>query len=103
MLCVTISSDDKYIVSGSEDKSIKIFNLESREEVYHFVGAHKGKKSHKPNHILAYVTSVQISSDNKYIVSGSDDKSIKIFDFASKQEIHRFKKVHRGKYYFDTD
>jgi len=35
---------------------------------------------------LDIVTSVSISSDNKYIVSGSDDKSIKIFDMRIKDE-----------------
>jgi len=35
--------DGKYIVSGSEDKSIKIFDLETKQEVHHFADIHEGK------------------------------------------------------------
>jgi len=40
---VSISSDNKYIVSGSWDKSIKIFDVENKKELYHIENAHQGK------------------------------------------------------------
>jgi len=40
--CVAISADDKYIISGSEDKSIKVFDLEIKQQIYHFADAHQG-------------------------------------------------------------
>ena len=68
---IAISSDSKYIVSGSYDKTIKIWNLESGQEI-------KTLKGHSES-----VNSVAISSDNKYIVSGSADNSIKIWNIES--------------------
>ena len=40
--CIAITSDARFIVSGSGDKSIKIFDLESKEPVHHFKDAHTG-------------------------------------------------------------
>jgi len=39
----TIRLERKYIISGSADKSIKVFSLENKEEVKHFPQAHEGK------------------------------------------------------------
>ena len=37
---VAVSADGRYIVSGSEDKSVKVFDMHTKEEVHHFVHAH---------------------------------------------------------------
>jgi len=39
---VAISQNMKYLVSGSKDKSIKIFNFAQRKELFHFQNAHDG-------------------------------------------------------------
>ena len=43
---------------------------------------------------IGYVRSVAVSSDNRFIVSGSDDKSIKVFDLQTKQQMHHFADAH---------
>ncbi len=68
MTSVAFSKDDKYIISGSEDKSIKIWERETGREI-------KTLKGH--SHM---VTSVAFSKDDKYIISGSWDNSIKIWE-----------------------
>lgn len=40
------------------------------------------------------VNAIAISADNRYMVSGSDDKSIKIFDLMNRREIDRMADVH---------
>ena len=56
---IAITSDNKYIISGSSDKTIRIWNLlEKRQETV--------LKGHTSG-----VTSIAITSDNKYIISGS--------------------------------
>ena len=63
---VAITSDNKYIISGSSDKTIRIWNLlEKRQEAV--LEGHTNS-----------VTSIAITSDNKYIISGSEDKTIRI-------------------------
>ena len=65
---VAISPDGKYIVSGSIDKTIKIWDIKTGECLKTLEG-----------HSLS-VESVAISLDGKYIVSGSRDTTIKIWD-----------------------
>ena len=56
---IVITSDNKYIISGSSDCTIRIWNLlEKRQETV--------LKGHTSG-----VTSIAITSDNKYIISGS--------------------------------
>ena len=59
--CVTsvaITSDNKYIVSGGRDKTVRIWNLQDKTQEAVLQG-HTGS-----------IISVAITSDNKYIVSG---------------------------------
>ncbi|MBA1420715.1 MAG: hypothetical protein FAF03_07660 [Epsilonproteobacteria bacterium] len=65
---VAISQDAKYIVSGSWDNNVKIWERESGKLL-------KTLEGHTDN-----ISSVAISQDTKYIVSSSWDSSIKIWD-----------------------
>ena len=59
--CCSISSDDSFIVSGSYDKTLKLWNIETGEEIQTFRG-------HSD-----YVACCSISSDDSFMVSGSWD------------------------------
>ena len=49
--------------------------------------------------LLDMILAVAVTSDNKYIVSGATDKVINIFDFHSKELVHRFEKAHESKFH----
>ncbi|CAA6804629.1 MAG: High-affnity carbon uptake protein Hat/HatR [uncultured Sulfurovum sp.] len=83
---IAISEDGKYIVSGSSDKSIKIWDR-STGELERSLTGHTGS-----------IYSVAISRDGKTIVSGSSDKSIKIWD-RSTGELERSLTGHTGSIY----
>jgi len=83
--CVAISPDNRLIVSGREDGSIKIIGVQSRKQVYFFKNVHEGP-----------VSSVVITPDNKFIISSSHDRSIKIFDNKTKKQVHHFENAHEG-------
>ena len=55
---VAITSDNKYIVSGGYDKTVRIWNLQDKTQEAVLQGH------------TDCVISVAITSDNKYIVSG---------------------------------
>ena len=74
VLTVAVTSDNKYIVSGSDDNTIRIWNLlEKRQETVF--------RGHTDS-----VNSVAMTSDNKYIISGSDDNTIRIWKFGIKDK-----------------
>jgi len=65
---VSISSDNKYIVSGSEDKSIKIFDVENKTELYHFENAHDGKliQMLSSNLLISFIRCCRLCEDLKW-------------------------------------
>ena len=63
---VAVTNDSKFIISGSSDNTVRIWNFwEKRQETV--------LKGHKE-----WVNSVTVTSDNKCIISGSDDNTIRI-------------------------
>ena len=72
--CVAISPDGKRIVSGSADRTVKVWDAETGQELLSLKG-HAG-----------LVSSVAISPDGKRIVSGSADKTVKVWDAANGPE-----------------
>ena len=101
---VTVTSDDKYIISGSQDKSIKIFDLGTKQLVHHFENAHESREIYVDYKFtfLDWINSLTVTSDNRYLISGSGDKSIKVFDLQTKQQVHHFESASkRTKIYID--
>ena len=75
VLSVAFSPDGKILASGSEDGTIKLWDVAMGEEIHTLVG-----------HTL-YVTSVAFDPDGTIIASGSFDKTIKLWDVATGEEI----------------
>lgn len=67
---VAVTPDSQKIISASEDKTIKIWELKSRRLLYSMIDMYP-------------VNSVAISPDGRYIVSGSDGASVKIWDVSN--------------------
>ncbi|MEH2313869.1 MAG: hypothetical protein V7K35_21285 [Nostoc sp.] len=71
---VGYSPDNRSIVSGSHDKTIKLWNLGTRE-IYTLQGH------------SSYVNCVSFNPDGKTLASGSDDKTIKLWDVTTEGQI----------------
>ena len=87
MNSVAITSENRFIISGSSDHSIKVFDLHTKQEVHHFQNVHQ-----------SLINSIVLTPDNRFIISGSDDKSIKIFDLGAQQETQHFHHTRQGKF-----
>ena len=98
---MTISADGRFVVSGSNDNSIKVFDMHTKQQLYHFSDAHSSTIyiSLFCHFIIGTVTSVAISADGRFIVSGSYDKSIKVFDMHTKEQLHHFSDAHSSTIY----
>ena len=74
---IAITPDGKYVVSsGSYDKTIKLWDINSGQELRSFEGHTSSADS--------------ITPDGKYIVAGSRDNTIKLWDINSGQELRSF-------------
>jgi WD40 repeat protein len=70
---IAFSPDGKYLASGSYDKTVKLWSVESQKEVTTLQGH------------SSYVKSVAFSPDGKYLASGSGDKTVKLWSIQSKK------------------
>ena len=71
---MAFSPDGRRIVSGSYDKTVKVWDAATGQETLTLKG-----------HSMA-VTSVAFSPDGRRIVSGSEDGTVKVWDAATGQE-----------------
>ncbi|EDR02557.1 uncharacterized protein LACBIDRAFT_393910 [Laccaria bicolor S238N-H82] len=73
---VAFSPDGRHIVSGSDDKTVRVWDAQTGQTVMHPL---KGHEDH--------VTSVAFSPDGRHIISGSDDKTVRVWDAQTGQEV----------------
>ena len=76
---VALTPDGKQVISGSDDQTIKIWHLETGEEL-------KTLKGHTD-----WVRTVAVTPDGTRIISGSDDQTIKIWNLETGEELKTLK------------
>ncbi|KAH8834469.1 hypothetical protein DL96DRAFT_1757187 [Flagelloscypha sp. PMI_526] len=79
---IAFSPDGRQIVSGSEDKVLRIWDAQSGQAVRELQG-HERR-----------VTCVAFSSDGRHIVSGSEDKTLRIWDAESGEALGVLQRGH---------
>src|SRR5882757_292991 len=75
VVSVAAGLDSNYVVTGSRDKSAKLWELSTGREVRSFLG-----------HDFS-VTSVDISHDGKYLLTGSNDETARLWEMETGKEI----------------
>ena len=76
---VDFSRDNKYLVTASDDKTVKILDPLS-------LRVHKTLRGH-----IANVHRALITSDNRYVVSAGNDRTVKLWNVASGELVHTFR------------
>lgn len=75
LITIAFSRDDQVLVSGEEDKKIKIWSLQTGELIHTLIGHRQA------------VNSVAIHPNGKLIASASDDKTIKLWSLESGKQV----------------
>ncbi|CAD6503700.1 BgTH12-03359 [Blumeria graminis f. sp. triticale] len=83
----TIQHCGKYLVSGSRDKTVRIWNLDTRRLSRPPLRAHSGS-------VLCLQFDADPSED--LIVSGSSDATVILWKFSTGQVIQRLRRAHKG-------
>ena len=78
--CLAISNDGKFIVTGSKDASLRVWDFDERKLVACYYGH------------TSYVNCVIVSSDSGFVVSGSNDRLLIVWDL----KMHCLRKVLGG-------
>jgi len=114
---ISFSPDGRYLASSSSDATIKLWDLNTRKEIKTFpseffsfvkfspdgsciatkawvnkiaiLEPFTGKKKILQGHD-EHITSIDFSSDGKYLVSGGFDKKVKIWEVSTGQLVHSF-------------
>ncbi|MDH5398911.1 MAG: caspase family protein [Cyclobacteriaceae bacterium] len=76
---LAFSSDGKLLVSGSQDRTAKLWELSTGRELRTFTGSING------------ISDLAISPDNKFIITVDMDSSARLWNLNSGALIHRFK------------
>ncbi len=83
ILSVAISPDKKLVATGSKDRSIRIFDAKSMQELVTLKG-HEGS-----------IRSLKFSPDSRFLLSGSEDRTMKLWDMDKNIDLLTFK-AHSG-------
>jgi WD40 repeat protein/serine/threonine protein kinase len=75
---VAFRPDGKVVVSGSADRTVRVWDVAGGTELHRLTGHRYG------------VTCVAFSPDGKHLASGSEDKQVKVWDAETGKEIHTF-------------
>jgi WD40 repeat protein len=73
---VCVSADGRYVISGSYDTTVRVWDMSSWECV-HVLEGHSDE-----------VTSVNVSADGRYVISGSANKTVRVWDMSSWECVH---------------
>jgi WD40 repeat protein len=75
VVSVAMSPDSNYVVTGSRDKSAKLWELSTGREVRSFLG-----------HDYS-ITTLDISRDGKFLLTGSNDETVRLWEIGTGKEI----------------
>jgi WD40 repeat protein/energy-coupling factor transporter ATP-binding protein EcfA2 len=75
---IQFSEDSKALISGSWDKTIRVWDVETKQQKKIM----KGHQSH--------VDQIALSPDGQFLASASSDRTVKLWDLYSGEELHSF-------------
>ena len=78
LVFVSFSPDDRYVLTASNDTTLRLWEAQTGEEIHQFTGHSE------------LVTVAAFSPDGKQVLSGSADRTVRLWDTETGQELYRF-------------
>ena len=78
--CLCLSEDGRYAVSGASDRTVRVWDLRSREQIAVLGGHTRG------------VTALAVTRDFRYAVSGASDKCVRVWNLETREVKNVFEK-----------
>ena len=75
---VAVTPDSRFVISGSDDHTVKMWNIDDGTEARTFLGH------------TAEVSDVAVSDDGRYVISASHDYTIKVWDARNGEMVATF-------------
>nr|XP_006825344.1 PREDICTED: uncharacterized protein LOC102800502 [Saccoglossus kowalevskii] len=89
MLCGAITKEEHTLVTGWDNGYVKIFEIESGKPIHEF-SAHNLPSDTRYRHTFNIFTVITISTNGKFFMTASSDKTAKLWDMKSYQEKYTF-------------
>lgn len=91
LTCLCLSSDDKFIFSGSKDCSIIKWNIETGKREGKIPGRHSDRQNEEGHGHDGHIFAIAISTDGQYLASGGQNMLIHIWNPGNLSHIRTFK------------
>eukprot|EP00873_Tetraselmis_striata_P012888 jgi/Tetstr1/433152/TSEL_022484.t1 len=88
--CVNFSADGRSLLTASDDKTLKVGPQPLPVSAAHRVVPAGAEVQHTLSGHLNWVRTCELSPDGRLVVSGSDDKTVKLWDVRSKECVRTF-------------
>lgn len=75
---IIASNDKQLIVYANQDHEINVYSIQKRKSIYKFT------------EVTCWINCLVLTTDNRFLGSGSFDKSVRIWDLHLKELIHKF-------------
>lgn len=80
--CVAFSPDVKFLATGSNDNTARVFNLETDQLVKWF--------DHRDDRYVYYVNSVAFSPGGLFLATGSNDNTVRVYNLNTGEQVRSF-------------
>ena len=94
------TKDNRFLLTASADRSVKVWDLELKEMVHQFVNIHSGIHAFLLFRftllLLDFVIKVLLSKNDRFIITAAEGGIINVFDARTKQQVHRYTNIHKG-------
>ncbi len=74
---VVFSPDGRHVLTGSHDKTARVWDAATGQELFRLIGHTAG------------IASAAFSPDGKFIATGSDDETVRVWDVATHEQVYK--------------